>query len=83
MILGRNHLILLFDTESQNSSKQIWSVLVGTNYLSFHIFFKKHFLKDFLFWWYVIQQPFTEIFYHLHTFSKDIFYILLNFRRDI
>ena len=38
MILGRKNLILLFDTESQNSSKQIWSVLVGTNYLSFHKF---------------------------------------------
>ena len=37
MILGRHHLILLSDTESQNSSKQIWSVLVGTNYLSFHM----------------------------------------------
>ena len=63
MILGRNNLILLFDTESQNSSKQILSVLVGTNYLSFHKCFNfvfkrlKHFVNHFSFWWYVIQQP--------------------------
>ena len=39
MILGCIHLILLFDTESQSSSKQIWTVLVETKYPSFHAFF--------------------------------------------
>ena len=39
-------MILLFDTESYNSSMQMCSVLVGTNYLSFHNFFLILDLKD-------------------------------------
>ena len=82
MILGRNHLILLCDTDSQNSSKQIWIELVGTNDHSFHTFFNfvfkklKHFVNHFWFWWYVIQHPFTKIFNLLHTHSKEIFCLL-------
>ena len=85
MILGRNHLILLFDTESQSSSKQIWIMLLGTKYLSFHKFFNflfkrhKHFVNHFWLRWYVIQQPFTKIFNLLHTLNKEIFYICLTF----
>ena len=79
MILGRNRLILLFDTESQNSSKQIWIVMVGTKYLSFINFFNfvfkrlKHLINHFWFWWYVIQQSFTKIFNLLHIHSKEFF----------
>ena len=79
MVLGHIHLILLFDTELQSSSMQIWTALVGTKYPSFHTFFNflfkrlKHFVNHFWFWWYVIQQPFINIF-------NLLFYILLIFR---
>ena len=82
MILGRKHLILLFDTESHNSSKQIWSVLVGTNYLSFHKFlnfvFKrlKHFVNHFWFWWYVIQQHSPKSLIFCITIVKNLFFVL-------
>ena len=79
MILSRIHLVLLFDTKSQSSSKQIWTVLVGTKYPTFRTFFNfdfkrlKHFVNYFWFWWYVIQQLFTKIFNLLHALSNAIF----------
>ena len=81
MILGHIHLILLFDTELQNSSKQIWTILVETKYPSFihlpNFVFERvnHFVNHFLFWRYVIQQPLTKIFNLLHFLSKEIFLI--------
>ena len=83
--MGRNHLILLFDTESQSSSKQIWIVLVGTKYLSFVHFFNfvfnrlKHFVNHFWFSCYVIQQTFIKIFNLLHTLVKKFFIFSLTF----
>ena len=53
-ILGRIHLILLFDAVSQSFSKQIWIVLIETKYPSFRNFYFiferiKHFVNHFWF----------------------------------
>ena len=69
MILGRIRLLLLFDTESQSSSKQIWIVMVFKRL--------KHCVNHFGFWWYVIQQPFTKFFSLLHTLREEIVYVFL------
>ena len=85
MIMGRIHLILSFYAESQNSSKQILTVLVGTNislfihFLNFVFKRLKHFDNHFWFWWYVIQQPLTKIFSLLHAFRNDFFVFRLTF----
>ena len=81
---------ILVDSEI-NFKEHIYNITASANHRAFLI--KKCFLsKDtsslvvvnhFWFWWYVIQQPFTKIFTLLHTLSKEIFYILFDFRRDI
>ena len=79
MIRGRIHLILLFDSESQNSERLIWTVLVFVHLFNFGFKRLKHFVNHFWFWWYVIQQPFTKIFNLFHALSNEIFVFCLTF----
>ena len=82
MILGRNYLNLLFDTDSQKFFKADlvrvgWKKLSLFSYIFFNFVFKrlKHFV-NFWFWWYFIQQLLVKICNFLHTNSKEIFRLL-------
>ena len=82
MILGRNHLILysilnckiLPSRFGQCCLEQTISLYII--FLNFVFKRLKHFINNFWFWWYVIQQPLAKIFNLLHTHSKDILCLL-------